>query len=62
LLVGGGLTLDHVPGLLVAGFDAFHIGGAARPGGWERPVSAQAVAQWRRAVDAESAQAGQGGL
>ncbi|MFF4271113.1 copper homeostasis protein CutC [Streptomyces sp. NPDC001536] len=53
LLVGGGLTLTHVPVLLDAGIDAFHIGGAARPEGWDRPVSAEAVARWRRAVDGE---------
>lgn len=52
ILVGGGLTLDHVPALRAAGVDAFHIGGAARPGGWERPVSAEAVAEWRGALDA----------
>ncbi|MFG2513165.1 copper homeostasis protein CutC [Streptomyces sp. NPDC048584] len=50
LLVGGGLRLEHVPGLLGAGIDAFHIGGAARPGGWGGPVSADAVAQWRRVL------------
>ncbi|WAZ22492.1 copper homeostasis protein CutC [Streptomyces cinnabarinus] len=52
ILVGGGLRLDHVPHLLSAGVDAFHIGGAARPGGWTAPVSEAAVAKWRRAVDA----------
>jgi copper homeostasis protein len=52
ILVGGGLRLDHVPQLLAAGIDAFHIGGAARPGGWSGPVSVEAVAEWRRAVDA----------
>ncbi|WP_409471269.1 copper homeostasis protein CutC [Streptomyces sp. HC307] len=51
LLVGGGLRLDHVPGLLDGGIDAFHIGGAARPGGWDGPVSAEAVAEWRRVLD-----------
>ncbi|WP_030317937.1 copper homeostasis protein CutC [Streptomyces sp. NRRL B-3229] len=51
LLVGGGLRLDHVPRLRAAGIDAFHIGGAARPHGWEAPVSAEAVREWRRAVD-----------
>ncbi|MDL5202283.1 copper homeostasis protein CutC [Streptomyces sp. ALI-76-A] len=51
LLVGGGLRLDHVPVLRAAGIDGFHIGGAARPGGWERGVSAEAVAEWRRVVD-----------
>ncbi|MFJ2159196.1 MULTISPECIES: copper homeostasis protein CutC [unclassified Streptomyces] len=51
LLVGGGLRLDHVPTLIAAGVDAFHIGGAARPGGWERPVSAAAVGEWRAVLD-----------
>ncbi|MFI1765479.1 copper homeostasis protein CutC [Streptomyces sp. NPDC020800] len=55
ILVGGGLRLDHVPALRRAGIDAFHIGGAARPHGWDRPVSAEAVAQWRAALDGESA-------
>ncbi|MGW1889925.1 copper homeostasis protein CutC [Streptomyces sp. NPDC002004] len=51
LLVGGGLRLDHVPRLRAAGVDAFHIGGAARPGGWEKPVSPDAVREWRAALD-----------
>ncbi|CAM5267752.1 Copper homeostasis protein cutC OS=Streptomyces alboniger OX=132473 GN=CP975_15680 PE=3 SV=1 [Streptomyces alboniger] len=51
LLVGGGLRLDHVPQLLAAGIDGFHIGGAARPDGWGRPVSVDAVAEWRRVLD-----------
>ncbi|MFF7789721.1 copper homeostasis protein CutC [Streptomyces sp. NPDC007991] len=51
LLVGGGLRLEHVPVLRGAGVDAFHIGGAVRPGGWGEPVSAAAVAEWRAAVD-----------
>ncbi|MGX1560470.1 copper homeostasis protein CutC [Streptomyces sp. NPDC055506] len=55
LLVGGGLRLDHVPGLRAAGVDGFHIGGAARPDGWEEPVSAAAVARWRTALDAAPA-------
>ncbi|MFJ6757328.1 MULTISPECIES: copper homeostasis protein CutC [unclassified Streptomyces] len=50
MLVGGGLTLSHLPVLRSAGLDAFHIGGAARPSGWGRPVSAEAVAQWRSAL------------
>ncbi|MDN3296255.1 copper homeostasis protein CutC [Streptomyces ficellus] len=52
LLVGGGLRLDHVPTLLAAGVDAFHIGGAARPSGWSAPVSPTAVRTWRTALDA----------
>lgn len=51
ILVGGGLRLDHVPHLRTAGIDAFHIGGAARPGGWTSPVSPEAVAQWRTTLD-----------
>ncbi|MEU0339095.1 copper homeostasis protein CutC [Streptomyces bobili] len=51
LLVGGGLRLGHVPALRAAGIDAFHIGGAARPGGWTAPVSAAAVGEWRRVLD-----------
>ncbi|MEW2610632.1 copper homeostasis protein CutC [Streptomyces sp. NPDC047880] len=52
LLVGGGLRLDHVPTLVKAGVDGFHIGGAARPGGWDEPVSVEAVTRWREALDA----------
>lgn len=55
ILVGGGLRLDHVPALRHAGIDAFHIGGAARPQGWEGPVSVDAVAQWRAVLDGEAA-------
>ncbi|GHE00192.1 copper homeostasis protein CutC [Streptomyces alanosinicus] len=51
LLVGGGLRLEHVRPLLSAGIDAFHIGGAARPSGWEGPVREEAVAEWRRTLD-----------
>ncbi|MFH0519276.1 copper homeostasis protein CutC [Streptomyces sp. M41] len=51
ILVGGGLRLEHVPRLLTAGIDAFHIGGAARPSGWTAPVSTPAVAKWRAALD-----------
>ncbi|MFI1208618.1 copper homeostasis protein CutC [Streptomyces sp. NPDC020802] len=52
LLVGGGLRLGHVARLRAVGVDAFHIGGAARPGGWAAPVSAEAVREWRTALDA----------
>ncbi|MBX9394894.1 copper homeostasis protein CutC [Streptomyces sp. TRM72054] len=51
VLVGGGLRLEHVPRLVAAGVDAFHIGGAARPRGWEGPVSVDAVGEWRRVLD-----------
>ncbi|GHJ39942.1 copper homeostasis protein CutC [Streptomyces sp. TS71-3] len=52
LMVGGGLRLPHVAGLLAAGVRAFHIGGAARPGGWTERVSAGAVSSWRAALGA----------
>ncbi|MCQ8189128.1 copper homeostasis protein CutC [Streptomyces rugosispiralis] len=52
IMAGGGLRLDHLPALRAAGIDAFHIGGAARPGGWSGPVDATAVGQWRMALDA----------
>ncbi|GHE51587.1 copper homeostasis protein CutC [Streptomyces longispororuber] len=52
LLVGGGLRLEHLPRLRGAGLAAFHIGGAARPHGWGAPLSAEAVAAWRSALDA----------
>ncbi len=55
LLVGGGLRLDHLPALRRAGLDAFHIGGAARPGGWDGPVAPEAVRTWREALDNEGA-------
>lgn len=51
IMVGGGLRLEHVPQLRAAGIDAFHIGGAARPAGWEHPVSAESVREWRQALD-----------
>lgn len=51
LMIGGGLRLDHLPMLRAAGVDAFHIGGAARPAGWTAPVDADAVRQWRTALD-----------
>ncbi|PAZ13374.1 copper homeostasis protein CutC [Streptomyces sp. SA15] len=54
LLVGGGLRLEHVPTLTAAGIDGFHIGGAARPGGWDGPVSERAVAEWRAVLDGGS--------
>ncbi|MFF9477957.1 copper homeostasis protein CutC [Streptomyces sp. NPDC014733] len=51
VLVGGGLTLEHLPALRAAGVDAFHIGGAARPSGWSAPVDPAAVRRWRTALD-----------
>ncbi|AGP57049.1 copper homeostasis protein CutC [Streptomyces rapamycinicus NRRL 5491] len=52
VMAGGGLRLDHLPTLRAAGINAFHIGGAARPGGWSGPVDATAVGRWRTALDA----------
>ncbi|MFD7482455.1 copper homeostasis protein CutC [Streptomyces mirabilis] len=52
IMVGGGLRLDHVSRLRAARIDAFHIGGAARPGGWDGPVAVAAVREWRQALDA----------
>lgn len=51
ILVGGGLRLEHLPRLLAAGIDAFHIGGAARPDGWSGPVDVAAVREWREVLD-----------
>ncbi|QTD99278.1 copper homeostasis protein CutC [Streptomyces cyanogenus] len=51
IMVGGGLRLDHVPRLRAAGIEAFHIGGAARPAGWQGPVSPARVAEWRSVLD-----------
>ncbi|MFE5075306.1 copper homeostasis protein CutC [Streptomyces halstedii] len=51
ILVGGGLRLDHLPRLRAGGVDDFHIGGAARPGGWSGPVDVAAVREWRAAID-----------
>ncbi|MFF9090105.1 copper homeostasis protein CutC [Streptomyces sp. NPDC014991] len=54
ILVGGGLRLDHVPRLRAGGLTAFHIGGAARPDGWQGPVSVEAVTRWRTTLDADA--------
>ncbi|CAM3447450.1 copper homeostasis protein CutC [Tsukamurella hominis] len=51
ILAGGGLRLAHLSRLRAAGIDAFHIGSAARPDGWDAPVSAEAVRTWRAAID-----------
>ncbi|MFJ1755624.1 copper homeostasis protein CutC [Kitasatospora sp. NPDC088134] len=50
ILVGGGLRAEHVPDLRAAGFDAFHIGGAARAGGWTGAVDPAKVAHWRELI------------
>ncbi|HEV7629213.1 MAG TPA: copper homeostasis protein CutC [Streptomyces sp.] len=51
-MAGGGLRLEHVAELAAAGVSAFHIGGAARPGGWAGPVDAGTVKEWREVLDA----------
>jgi copper homeostasis protein len=50
IMAGDGLRLGHVPRLREAGIDAFHLGRAARPGGWSSPVSESSVRSWRRAL------------
>lgn len=50
LLVGGGLRQEHVAPLKAAGATAFHVGGAVRPGGWDAPLSADAVRSWANLV------------
>lgn len=47
VMAGGGLRPEHLPDLRAAGVDAFHIGGAARSGGWTTPVDAGRVRAWR---------------
>ncbi|SFR14850.1 copper homeostasis protein [Lentzea waywayandensis] len=46
LLVGGGLQVRHVPELLVAGVNGFHVGSAVRPSGWDGPVDSASVREW----------------
>ncbi|MEU5697117.1 copper homeostasis protein CutC [Actinosynnema sp. NPDC020468] len=50
LLVGGGLKQEHVGLLKAAGVTGFHVGSAVRPGGWDAPVSADAVRTWANLV------------
>ncbi|WP_329489154.1 copper homeostasis protein CutC [Kitasatospora sp. NBC_01246] len=51
ILIGGGLRAEHLPGLRAAGFDGFHVGGAVRVAGWQSPVDASKVAEWRSLID-----------
>ncbi|MEV6715084.1 copper homeostasis protein CutC [Lentzea sp. NPDC051208] len=46
LLVGGGLQARHVPELLAAGVNGFHVGSAVRPSGWDSPVDSASVREW----------------
>jgi copper homeostasis protein len=49
LMAGGGLTASLVPQLRAVGVQAFHIGRTAREErSWSRPVSREAVAEWKR--------------
>jgi copper homeostasis protein len=50
-IAGGGLRLEHVAELAAAGITAFHIGGAARRGGWAGTVDAGLVREWRETLD-----------
>ncbi|MBY8851709.1 copper homeostasis protein CutC [Saccharothrix sp. MB29] len=50
LLVGGGLKAGQVAPLKAVGVTAFHVGGAVRPGGWDAPLSADAVRTWANLV------------
>ncbi|WP_367132954.1 copper homeostasis protein CutC [Saccharothrix sp. HUAS TT1] len=50
LLVGGGLKAEQVAPLKAVGATAFHVGSAVRPGGWDAPVSADAVRTWANLV------------
>jgi copper homeostasis protein len=53
ILAGGGLRPQHVATLRAAGVDAFHVGSGVRHGGWDSPVDAALVRQWRTLVDAQ---------
>jgi copper homeostasis protein len=46
VMAGGGLSAEQVPGLRADGVHSFHVGSAVRPGGWNYPVDAAAVARW----------------
>ncbi|GAA3893643.1 copper homeostasis protein [Saccharothrix violaceirubra] len=50
LLVGGSLKPEHVAPLKAAGAMGFHVGSAVRPGGWDAPLSADAVRTWANLV------------
>jgi copper homeostasis protein CutC len=54
-LAGGGLQVEAIPRLLVAGITQFHAGRAARVDGrWDRPLDPAAVRRLRRAVRGEA--------
>jgi copper homeostasis protein len=59
VLVGGGLTREHVPALIDAGAQGFHIGSAVRPAGnFSETVDTDAVRGWRELLDHAAQDAG----
>lgn len=55
-MAGGGLLPEHVPWLVRAGIQAFHVGSRARPGGsYKAYVDADLVHSWRTLIDDEVA-------
>ncbi|WP_246018660.1 copper homeostasis protein CutC [Saccharothrix australiensis] len=50
LLVGGGLKPEQVAPLKAVGVTGFHVGSAVRPGGWDAPLSVEAVQTWANLV------------
>jgi len=52
-VVGGGLREEHIAPLRAVGLTRFHVGSRVRHGAdWSQPVDVQAVARWRRLIDA----------
>jgi copper homeostasis protein len=47
IMAGGGLKPEHVAPLRAAGVDAFHVGSGVRRRGWDSPVDATLVGEWR---------------
>jgi copper homeostasis protein len=47
IMAGGGLRPEHVAPLRAAGIDAFHVGAGVRRRGWDTPVDAALVREWR---------------
>ncbi|MBF9072190.1 copper homeostasis protein CutC [Streptacidiphilus fuscans] len=53
ILVGGGLRTEHVARLRALGIDGFHVGTMVRVAGWDSPLDAGRVQEWRRLLDAD---------
>jgi copper homeostasis protein len=52
LMAGGGLRAEHVPWLVRAGVQKFHVASSVRPGGsWKAHVDAGHVRAWRMLLD-----------